>query len=205
MRRLGFVLFYFAAAVAGLASAWWSLKRHDQFGIAVGPWRVSTLVGSNEADMHTRARVAVGALLALQRSETMYYLARTDSTGAPLRSRCAYRITGVPPAAPWWSVTAYADDFFLFPDSERRYSLNGSTARLDAQGRFELVSGPARPEPTAAAAAPAAAVAPAPPWLPTPGDRGLLFTLRVYQPAEALRAAPQALAPPRIEALGPCR
>jgi hypothetical protein len=49
------------------------------------------------------------------------------------------------PSARWWSITAYANDFFLFPDPQHRYSLNGSTARLDAQGRFELHSGPTPP------------------------------------------------------------
>jgi hypothetical protein len=123
----------------------------------------------------------------------MYYLARTDSSGARLRARCSYRISGVPPAARWWSITAYAEDFFLFPDPGRRYSLNGSTARLDAEGRFVLVSGPVAPADTTVA------------WLPTPGDRGLMFTLRVYQPADALGAAPSSLEPPRIEPMGACR
>ena len=30
-------------------------------------------------------------------------------------------------------------------------------------------------------------------WLPTPGDRGLVFTLRAYQPAPALAAQPLSL------------
>lgn len=41
-------------------------------------------------------------------------------------------------------------------------------------------------------------------WLPTPGDRGLMFTLRVYHPSPALQAAPQALAAPTIESDGNC-
>lgn len=184
---------YSLAVLAGLVSAWASLKRTDSPGLAAGPWQVSLLAGSADADLHTRARVAVGALLALNRSETMYYLARTDSAGAPLRSRCHYRVSGLPPPARWWSVTAYADDFFLFPDDARRYSLNGSTAALDAEGRFQLVTGPTPPAPPSAA-----------PWLPTPGDRGLMFTLRVYQPAAALRAAPAHLTAPRIEPMGAC-
>jgi hypothetical protein len=193
-RQRGLAGLYGAAVLAGLASAWWSLKQVDGFGLAAGPWRVSLLAGNANADLHTRARIAVGALLALNRSETMYYVARTDSSGAPLRSRCHYRVSGPPPAARWWSVTAYADDFFLFPDAAQRYSLNGSTALLDAQGRFSLTSGPTAP-----------AAAAGEPWLPTPGDRGLMFTLRAYQPAPALQSAPEQLATPRVEPIGPCR
>jgi hypothetical protein len=193
-RRVGLVLLYLAAVPAGLASAWWTLKRVDAFGSAAGAWRVSLLAGSAEADLYTRARVALGGLLALNRSETMYYIAGTDSSGAPLRSRCSYRIEGRPPPARWWSVTAYAEDMFLFPNAERRYSVHGGNVGLDARGRFAFITGPLAP----------AAVAGLP-WVPTPGDRGLVLTLRLYQPAPALQSAPQTLEPPRIEPLGDCR
>lgn len=177
----------------GLASAWWAVRPQAGFGAAAGPWRVSLLAGSAEADALTRARVAIGGLLALNRSETMYFVAAHDSAGQPLRTRCRYRVTGMPPQARWWSLTAYADDYFLFDDSAHRYSINGATARLDAQGRFAVWTGPQPP------AAPDAA------WLPTPGGRGLLLTLRVYNPAPALQASPSSLDAPRIEAEGPCR
>ena len=181
-----------AGVALGLGSAWWALRGVGHFGVAAGPWRASLLAGSADADAYTRARVALGGLLALNRDETMYYVAATDSDGRALRSRCSYRVSGLPPPGRWWSVTAYADDFFLFADSQRRYSLNGANAALDAQGRFALVSGPQAP--TGATE----------PWLPTPGDRGLLFTLRVYNPAAGLQARPDSLQAPRIERLGDC-
>jgi hypothetical protein len=209
-RRVALGLLYLTAIPAGLASAWWSLHRAEAFGSAAGPWRVSLLAGSTEADAHTRARVALGGLLALNRGETMYYVARTDSKGEPLRSRCTYRIDGTPPAARWWSITAYAEDLFLFPNEARRYGINGASVVLDAERRFAFVSGPAAPAGTSGAGATAASAASPPsaaplPWVPTPGDRGLSFTLRLYQPAAALQAAPQSLDPPRIEPLGDCR
>ncbi len=185
-------LLYLGAAAIGVGSAWVVLTQAAGMGRAAGPWHVSLLAGSADADAHTRARVALGGLLALNREETMYYLAQVDSQGRPLRSRCTYRVSGVPPAARWWSVTAYAGDFYLFPDEAHRYSVNGLNARLDAEGRFALVTAPAEP--------PAAQRAGAP-WLPTPGDRGLVFTLRIYNPGPALVAAPGALVPPLIERL----
>lgn len=185
------------AIVVGLCSAWFVLKSTASFGEPIGPWRVSTLAGSADADLYTRARVALGGLLALNRQETMYYLADSDSSGAPLRSRCTYRVSGKPPAARWWSVTAYAEDFFLFPVDSRRYSVNGGTAALDAQGRFAFISAPRQPVNTVSGGGEQ-------PWLPTPGERGLMFTLRVYNPAPALAAAPASLEPPRIERLGDC-
>ena len=183
---------YLLAIALGVGSAWLAVRSQlDRGGVSVGAWRTSTLAGSTDADPYTRAVVAVGALLALNRDETVYYVATTDSDGRPLRSRCRYRISGEVPPARWWSVTAYAEDRFLFDAPGGRYSLNGRNTPLDAQGRFSFETGPT-PAPAGVA------------WLPTPGDRGLGFTLRLYNPAPQLAADPSALAAPRIERLGGC-
>ena len=105
-----------AALLLGIGSAWWAVKKmpSGRESIRVGAWQANTRAGSTDADMYTRAGIAVNALLALGRAETMYFVAITDDAGNPLRSRCAYRISGAPPKARWWSITAYADDMFLF-------------------------------------------------------------------------------------------
>jgi len=179
--------------VLGLGSVWLVLKSERlQPWVHAGAWRTTLLAGSADADMYTRARVAAGALLALGRDETLYYLADRDDEGEPLRSACAYRVEGEPPVARWWSITAYADDHYLFANDARRYSLNGGSAMLDARGRFALVTGPGPGE-----AAPGH-------WLPTPGDRGLVLALRLYNPDPALVAAPAKLVPPGIRRTGEC-
>ena len=94
-------------------------------------------------------------------------------------------------------MTAYADDYFLFANEARRYSVNGASATLDATGRFAFLSAPRLPVNTVSGGGEQ-------PWLPTPGDRGLLFTLRVYNPAPELAAAPSSLDAPRLERLGDC-
>ncbi len=175
----------------GLGLTWLSVKTLAPTTLAVGPWQLSLLAGSRDADPYTRARVALGGLLALNRSETMYYLAFEDSAGQALRARCQYRITGAPPPARWWSLTAYADDHFLFADPQHRYSVNGAQAVLDAQGRFDIRTGPGQ--------AGAERVD-----LGTPGQGGMVLALRVYNPEPALQAAPQGLQAPRIERQGDC-
>jgi len=140
--------------------------------------------------MYTRAYVAANGLLALDRDETMYFVAAHDDAGRPLRSTCSYRIEGVPPKARWWSVTAYADDMFLFDAPNQHYSLNATTAQLDTHGHFALITGP-QEQPGAF-------------WLPTPGQRGMVLTLRLYNPQPELQAAPGSLSPPSIHALGAC-
>jgi hypothetical protein len=188
---VGFAL-YLSAVAIGLGSAWWVLKKSPWMitTLQVGAWESYLMAGSQDADMYTRAAVAVNALLALGRDETMYFVATRDEDGRLLRSACSYRVEGLPPKARWWSITAYADDMYLFDAPNKHYSLNGSTAQLDALGRFSLVTGPAEAKNTF--------------WLPTPGQRGLVLTLRLYNPEPELQASPASLIPPSIQRLGDC-
>jgi hypothetical protein len=181
-----------AGALLGIGSAWLWITRTDPAGMRVGPWLVNLEAGSSDASMYTRARIALKALLALDRRETLYYVADRDDAGRPLRSRCRYLISGSIPSARWWSVTAYADDIFLFPDAEQRYSVSGENPTLNTVGRFSAVTGPETPVSRALA------------WIPTPGDRGLILTLRLYNPGPALQADPGALAVPSIQRQGEC-
>jgi hypothetical protein len=189
---IGFAL-YFGAVAVGLGSAWWVLKKSPWMStsISVGAWKANMRAGSPDADMYTRASIALNALLALGRDETMYFIATQDDAGKPLRANCSYRVEGVPPAARWWSVTAYADDLFLFDAPNKHYSLNGSTAVLDAHGKFAFTTGP---QPLHGDAF----------WLPTVGNRGVLLTLRLYNPEPSLQAAPASLVPPTIHSMGAC-
>jgi hypothetical protein len=192
-QRFGIGLGLYAAAVAlGLGSAWWVLKKAPWMvqTVQVGAWRGNLLAGSPDADLYTRASVALNALLALGRDETMYFIASNDDSGRPLRAHCSYRVEGMQPKARWWSVTAYADDMYLFDAPNKHYSLNGTTARLDANGRFAFTTGGQEQPGTH--------------WLPTPGNRGLVLTLRLYNPEPELQAAPASLNPPTIRASGAC-
>lgn len=183
---------YLCAAAIGVGSAWVTLRKlpGNQHSVKVGAWVGSTLTGSTQADMYTRARVALEGLLALSRDETMYYVAYTDDAGRPLRVTCSYRVTGIPPAARWWSVTAYAEDLFLFAAANGHYSLNSTIAQLDTEGRFALRTGPTAPSSEY--------------WLPTPGDGQLVLTLRLYHPASFLQADPGKLTAPSIVPTGGC-
>jgi hypothetical protein len=183
---------YVGAVVLGLGSAWWVLKKAPWLNpsVEVGAWRANMHAGSQDAGLYTRATIAVNALLALGRDETMYFVAHRDDAGQALRAQCNYRITGVPPQARWWSITAYAQDLFLFDAPNGHYSLNGSTATLDAAGTFALSTGPAEQAGTY--------------WLPTSGPGALVLTLRLYNPAPALQAAPQSLVAPAVQKIGTC-
>lgn len=182
---------YFLAILVGLGSAWLWLTRVGPAGVDAGVWRVNLLAGSPNADAYTRARVAIGALLALDRRETLYYIATTDGRGEPLSAGCRYRVSGPAPAARWWSITAYDEDFFLFDNATRRYSVNIETAPRNAQGEMSFDVG-------------SSIINGKPAEVPTSGEGSLLLTLRLYNPALSLQRAPGSLIAPRIEAVGTC-
>lgn len=191
--RWFWVLLCGAAFLSGLAGAAVVVKFTGHGNAVAGPWRANLLSGSVNADAVTRAQTAVAGLLALGRDETIYYLAREDSEGQPLRSRCSYRISGFAPDARWWSITAYAEDYFLFPGAGDRYSVNGSQVTLTADQQFEFFTGPV---PVSAAGHRNGLV--------TPGDRPLILTLRLYNPSDRLQQDPALLRAPRLEKVGAC-
>lgn len=182
---------YAVAVVIGVLSAWLWLTRTGMAGVDAGAWRVNLLAGNTQADAYTRARIAISAVLALDRSETLYYTTDHDDTGSALRAECHYLIEGRPPEARWWSITAYGADHFLFENSDRRYSIGTESAQLDEQGRFKVSLGPTSNGTSAA-------------WIPTRGSGGMRLTLRLYNPSPEIQRKPESLVAPSIRREGAC-
>lgn len=187
-RTISLALLYLTAAAVGLGSTWFALKRVGLEGVTAGAWRSDLLAGSADAGPYTRARIAVNAVLALDRSETIYFLATHDDQGEPLRAECLYRLSGVAPNTAWWSITAYADDNFLFPVESHRYSISGSSLNVIAGEAFNASVGPATNEAN----------------IETTGTGALRLTLRLYKHDAALQQNPATLKAPAIERAGVC-
>lgn len=191
-------LLYVAAVVIGAASAVLWLTRVGMSGVDAGIWRTNPLAGNRDADMYTRARIALGAVLALDRSETLYYTTDRDDAGAALRAECRYLIRGTPLPARWWSITAYAADHFLFANDAHRYSISGENARIDAAGKFSALIGPSD--------GPSShdGVASSTPVIVTSGAGGMRLTLRLYGADESLQRDPATLPAPTVRRVGEC-
>ena len=73
-----------------------------------------------------RAAVSIGGLLASTRDDSVYraVLRGWRASGAELRLQDLQRRYD----ADWWSITAYGWDFYLIPNSEKRYSFNNREA-----------------------------------------------------------------------------
>lgn len=161
-----------AALVGGGSALWLAQSGFRLGGVSSGPWTTSENVGSVDAGLYLRAGIAVAGLLALNKSETVYYTAYDDSDGSPLRSDCTYLIEGTDPPARWWSITAYGADHFLIPNERGRYAVGKTNVVRDPEGRFRIgVGGPPQDGN----------------WLAT-GDAPAPFslTLRLYNPEPAI-------------------
>jgi len=181
-----------AGALFGLGTAlWgaglWPASSNMAFGnVDVGGWRSDFAVGSEAADPYTRLRVARHGLLALAKSEAVYFTRTTDDAGAPLREACTYRLSGGAMPAQWWSVTLYDARSMLPANTDNALSVN---AQSFGEGAWSAVIGPRRPADGAA-------------WISTRGAGDFDLTLRLYVPEAALLRDPdKVLAPPRIERL----
>lgn len=190
MRR---VTAYLAAAIAGVAlgfgsALWlaglWPEGRSLAFGdVDVGGWRSDFAIGSKAADPYTRARVARHGLLALAKSEAVYFTRATDEAGEPLREACRYRLTGGAMPAGWWSVTLYDGQSMLPANTDKALSIDAGRA---GQGTWAALIAPQRPDDGT-------------PWISSRGAETFDLTLRLYMPSAALLADPNAaLTPPRI-------
>ncbi len=181
------ILKFLAAVVVGvalgLAVTWFTVIRGTWGGaVSDGPWKTSLTTGSADAGMYQRASVAVHGLLALNRSETIYYTAGTDSDGNALSGACTYALEGRDPPARWWSVTAYGADDYLIPNAAGRYSVSMNSVMRRPGGGFAVIVS------KAAAAAN---------WIPVTDGRFSL-SIRLYNPDAKVAADPAHVALPAI-------
>jgi hypothetical protein len=152
-------------------------------GASDGPWKTNLLVGSSGGDMKTRTAVALHGLFALNRSETVYYTASTDSDGNKLDGRCTYLISGRDPPTRWWSITAYAADDYLIPNPAHRYSVSKNSVMHNSAGEFTATASPT------AASHDGIAL----------GGGSFTLTLRLYNPDAAVARDPAHVALPSIK------
>jgi len=177
-----------AGTALGLFVTWLTVVRGGGMGgdTVNGPWRTSLLTGSTQSGAALRASVALHGLLALNRSETIYYTAVTDSAGDALDGRCTYRVTGRDPPARWWSITAYGADDYLIATPSELYSVskNSIVRRPDGSFIVTVLRNAGSVDQIAV------------------GDGRFSLTLRLYNPAPSVAADPTHVALPTIEKAG---
>lgn len=132
-----------------------------------GVWYTDKGFGNVDATPVTRAYVAIVGLMALARSETVYYMAHTDEDGDPISSENKYEITGVNLPSRWFSITLYDSDHFLTPNSAGKYSVKGTDVEYEDSGMFRVILSRDQVEGN---------------WIPMGQGENMSLLLRLYNP-----------------------
>lgn len=136
--KLGVALL--VALLLGVGSALYLINAGLRHGsVTNGPWVTNPSIGSVNADPYTRAAVARAGLLALDKSETIYFTAATDGAGHPLMTDCTYKLTGRDLPARWWSITVYGADHYLIPNPQGKYSISKNSIKRARDGSYTAI------------------------------------------------------------------
>jgi hypothetical protein len=157
------------AAAVGLGATYFALSRGAAFGaLRIGAWTAWPKTGTQEADPYARAEIARSGRLPVALGDGLMFVATTDDKGKPLDGRCDVTVTGVTPAARFWTLTLYNRRGELVPNSVSRYDFTSQEIVRRGDGSFQVVVGP-RANPGN--------------WLPTGGIERYMLALRFYDTA----------------------
>ena len=170
MRLLLGSLFALAvAAIVGLGATYLALTRGAAFSaLSIGSWTARPKIGTIDADPYARATIARTGQLPIALGDGVSFTAQADDNGKLLDGRCDVVLSGVTPAARFWTLTLYNADGELVANSVNRYGFTSQEIVRRADGSFEIVVAP-RANPGN--------------WLPTGGVERYALLLRFYDTA----------------------
>ena len=93
------------------------------------------------------------------------FYAHTDDAGINLDGRCTITVSGVTPAARYWTLTLYDPEGRLVANTIDRHGFTSAEILRDIEGRFTIAVAP-RAQPGN--------------WLPTGGIERYVLVLRLY-------------------------
>ncbi len=154
------------AAVIGLGATWLTLTRGVAFGsLTIGAWTASPKSGSVDIDPYARASIARSGELPIGTGDGVAFYAHADDAGNAFDGRCTFVISGMTPAARYWTLTLYDREGRLVANTIDRHGFTSAEIVRDANGRFAINVGPrARPGN----------------WLPSRGIEQFVLVWRLY-------------------------
>jgi hypothetical protein len=154
------------AAAIGLGATWLTLTRGVAFGsLAIGGWTAWPKSGSVDIDPYARAIIARSGELPTGMGDGVAFSAQTDDAGDKFDGRCTFTISGLTPAARYWTLTLYDPEGRLVANAIDRHGFTSEEIVRDADGRFAIT--------VAALARPGN-------WLPTGGIEKFTLVWRLY-------------------------
>jgi hypothetical protein len=154
------------ATGVGLGMTWTTSTRGLSFdALKIGPWTAWPRTGTAEIDPYARASVARSGELPIGSGDGVAFVASADDKGRPLDGRCDVTVSGITPAARFWTLTLYDSQGQLVSNSLQRYGFTSQEIVRGADGGFEIRI---------------AARSRAGNWLPTGGLDRYLLIMRLY-------------------------
>ncbi|MEJ2377508.1 MAG: DUF1214 domain-containing protein [Pseudolabrys sp.] len=166
---LGTLFALVVGALVGLGGTYLALTRGAAFGaLRIGAWTAWPRTGTQDADPYARASIARSGRLPIALGDGLTFMAKTDDAGRRLDGRCDVAVSGVTPAARFWTLTLYNPNGELVANALHRYDFTSQEIVRRADGSFVIVVAP-RANPGN--------------WLPTSGVERYMLALRFYDTA----------------------
>ena len=177
------------ATVVGLGATWITATRGTNFGtLRIGAWTARPKTGTADVDPYSRASIARNGNLPIGQGDGVAFLARTDDSKRALDGRCDVVVSGITPAARFWTLTLYDTKGHLVANSLQRYGFTSEEVIRGADGAFEVRM---------------ASRSRAGNWLPTGGIERYELVLRLYDtPVGVATRTPRDAPMPSIAVVG---
>lgn len=167
MRLIVHLLLALAIATAvGLGLTWTTATRGTDLGtLTIGAWTARPRTGTSDIDPYARAAIARSGDLPIGTGDGITFTATTDDGNKPLDGRCDVIVSGVTPAARFWTLTLYDTKGRLVANTLQRYGFTSQEVVRNADGAFQVrIASRAR----------------AGNWLPTSAIERYVLSLRLY-------------------------
>jgi hypothetical protein len=177
------------ATIVGLGATWLTATRGTDLGtLTIGAWTARPRTGTSEIDPYARASIARSGELPVGTGDGVAFSATTDDKSRPLDGRCDVVVSGVTPAARFWTLTLYDPKGRLVANSLQRYGFTSQEIVRGSDGGFEVrVASRSR----------------AGNWLPTGAIERYVLMLRLYDTPVGVATRTQRDAPmPSIATVG---
>lgn len=177
------------ATAVGLGMTWVTATRGVNIGtLTIGAWKARPRTGTSDIDPYARASVARSGELPVGTGDGIAFTATTDDNKRALDGRCDVVVSGVTPAARFWTLTLYDPKGQLVANGMNRYGFTSQEIVRGSDGAFEVrITSRAR----------------AGNWLPTGGLDRYMLMLRLYDTPVGVATRTQRDAPmPAIATVG---
>lgn len=177
------------ASAVGLGSTYMTATKGTEIGtLKIGAWKARPKTGNADVDPYSRATIVRSGELPIGTGDGVAFTATTDDGNKPLDGRCDVVVSGVTPAARFWTLTLYDTKGQLVANTLQRYGFTSQEVIRGADGSFEVrVASRARSGN----------------WLPTGGIERYTLMMRFYDTPVGVATRTQRDAPmPQIATVG---